>query len=149
MFFPVVAFYSFFPPLPPLATAPPGPQASKNMGGLLVPSWYRSEDPSTLSFALVSFLFGFSSACAAFTAVTILVQTHRTWKRSRKLLNHPYIAMIVTEWVSSWVISVVSYLFIVHVIPPRSVCPAPPKPPAPRLRPRGCARVSSSVAHSV
>lgn len=101
------------------------------MSGLLVPPWYHNEEPTRLSFALVSFLFGFSTACAAFTAVTILAQAHRTWKRSRMLVKHPYIAMIVTEWVSSVVISIISYLFILDVLPPRSVHSAPPRFSAP------------------
>lgn len=122
---PCVLFSAYYPVLScPFLS---GTATPSNMGGLLIPPWYRNEDLSPLFSALVAFLFGFSTACAAFTAVTISSQAHRTWKRSRKVIKHPYIAMIVTEWVSSVVISVVSYLFILDIIPPRFVHSAPPR----------------------
>lgn len=91
------------------------------MGGFLVPPWYTDEDPSWLSLTLVTFMFGFSSACAVFTAVSIIHQTRRAWHRSRKITAHPYIVMITVEWTSSVIISVVSFLFVIDMIPPRLV----------------------------
>lgn len=91
------------------------------MGGLLVPPWYTIEAPSELSLALVTFMLGFSTALAAVTAVTIIHQAHRTWRRSKRLVTHPYIVMISVEWVSSVIISIISFLFIRDVIPPRFV----------------------------
>lgn len=96
-----------------------------NMGGLLVPSWYITETASELSLALVTFMFGFSTALAAVTAVTIISQANRTWRRSKRVVTHPYIVMISVEWVSSVIISIISYLFIRGVIPPRFVRPFP------------------------
>lgn len=91
------------------------------MGGLLVPPWYTIEPPSELSLSLVTFMLGFSTALAAVTAVTIISQAHRTWRRSHKIVTHPYIVMITVEWASSVIISVISFLFIREVIPPRFV----------------------------
>lgn len=94
------------------------------MGGLLVPPWYTLEPPSDLSLALVTFMLGFSTALAAVTAVTIIHQAHRTWRRSKRLVRHPYIVMISVEWISSVIISIISFLFIREVIPPRFVSPS-------------------------
>lgn len=91
------------------------------MGGLLVPPWYTIEPPSELSLALVTFMLGFSTALAVVTAVTIIHQANRTWRRSKRLVTHPYIVMISVEWISSVIISIISFLFIRDVIPPRFV----------------------------
>lgn len=107
-----------------------------NMGGFLIPSWYEPEEPSWLSLTLVTFLFGFSSACAVFTAVTIIHQARRARRRTKNLIAHPYIVMISVEWTSSVIISIVSFLFVIDVIPPRFV------PPAVRI----CARLSLILA---
>lgn len=79
-------------------------------------------DMSKLSFTLIVFMFGFSSACAAFTGGNIVQQTYRTWRRSKNIHRHPFILMINAEWFSSVLISIVSFLFIDGIIPPGSVC---------------------------
>lgn len=96
------------------------------MGGLLIPPWYVAEATAASSRTwLVPFLFGFSTACGAFCLVTIVHQAYRTWQRSKQLATHPYIILITLEWTSSVVISIVSYLFLNSVIPPRYVCEPP------------------------
>lgn len=102
--------------------------APSNMGGFLIPSWYEAEVPSKLSLEFVTFLFGFSTACAVFTAVTIIQQAHRAWHRKKNLFAHTYIMMVSVEWLSSVIISVVSFLFVIAVIPPRFVSPPSPPP---------------------
>ncbi|PSR81059.1 hypothetical protein BD289DRAFT_50021 [Coniella lustricola] len=75
-------------------------------------------DLSKLSYTLIVFMFGFSSACAAFTGAKIIQQTYRTWRRSKNIHKHPFIIMIIAEWVSSVLISIISFLFIDGVIQP-------------------------------
>ena len=74
---------------------------------------------------LVTFMFGFSTACAIFTGTKVVQQVSRTWRRSRNivahLIQHPYIMMVSAEWVSSVIISIISYMFLNGVITPRFV----------------------------
>ncbi|KAF3761312.1 hypothetical protein M406DRAFT_16992, partial [Cryphonectria parasitica EP155] len=74
--------------------------------------------PSHTSRTLIAFMFGFSTACAAFTGARIVQQIYRTWSKSRNIFAHPYIVMIAAEWLSSVVISIITFLFIDGVIPP-------------------------------
>lgn len=76
---------------------------------------------SPLTYTLITFMFGFSSACAAFTGVKIVHQTYRVWRRSKNVFTHPYILMITAEWTSSLVISIISFLFLDGIISPRFV----------------------------
>lgn len=93
------------------------------MGGLLVPPWYQADldVPSASSAWLVPFLFGFSTACGFFCLATIIHQAYRTWQRSKRIITHPYIILITLEWTSSIIISIISYLFLTSLIPPRYV----------------------------
>lgn len=91
------------------------------MGGLLIPPWYKQDPPSELSVTLITFMFGFSTACAIFCMAAIIHQVQRTWKRSKRLLTHPYILLICSEWVSSVTIAIIGFLFLQGIIPPRYV----------------------------
>jgi hypothetical protein len=95
------------------------PPNNISMNGLLIPSWYKQEAIPQSSLTLVTFLFGFSSACAVFTATTIVSQAYRISHRSKRLFTHPYVLMITAVWLASVVYSFISYLFIREVIPPR------------------------------
>ncbi|POS80365.1 hypothetical protein DHEL01_v201256 [Diaporthe helianthi] len=88
------------------------------MNGYLIPSWYQQEEIPQSSLTLITFLFGFSSACAVFTATTIVAQAYRIVYRSKRLFTHPYVLMITAVWLASVVYSLVSYLFVQNVIPP-------------------------------
>ncbi|KAG8167819.1 hypothetical protein KVR01_003508 [Diaporthe batatas] len=88
------------------------------MNGYLIPSWYKQEATPQSSLTLVTFLFGFSSACAVFTATTIVAQAYRILYRSKRLFTHPYVVMITAVWLSSVIYSLISYLFVQDKIPP-------------------------------
>lgn len=90
------------------------------MNGYLIPSWYKQEATPQSSLTLITFLFGLSSACAVFTATTIVAQAYRIVYRSKRLFfTHPYVLMITAVWLASVVYSIISYLFVQNVIPPR------------------------------
>lgn len=77
-----------------------------------------------VSYKLIYLLFGFSAACAVFTGAALIHQAHRTWARQRnvkRVVTHPYLVMITAEWLSSVIISIVCFLFMNSVIPPRFV----------------------------
>ncbi|KAK2614551.1 hypothetical protein N8I77_001362 [Diaporthe amygdali] len=89
-----------------------------DMGGLLIPPWYRTEVTDQFSLTLITFLFGFSSACAVFTATTIVAQAYRILYRSKRLFTHPYVLMISGVWLASVIYSLISYLYVHSIIPP-------------------------------
>lgn len=95
------------------------------MNGLLIPPWYKQEVTPQSSLTLITFLFGFSSACAVFTATTIAAQAYRILYRSRRLFTHPYVLMITAVWLASVIYSLISYLFVRDLIPPRYLQPSP------------------------
>ncbi|KAK3989317.1 hypothetical protein QBC44DRAFT_241571 [Cladorrhinum sp. PSN332] len=85
------------------------------MSGTLVPPWYRPDPPSENSLDLASFFWGFAMSIACFAFVKGAQQSRRCWVRSHKV--NAYIVMIWLEWSSCVVLSIISWLFLIGIIP--------------------------------
>ncbi|KAI5920919.1 hypothetical protein F4810DRAFT_396985 [Camillea tinctor] len=87
------------------------------MAGFLIPPWYKPEIPDPLSINICSIIWGFSLCCSIFTCTEATRQTWKCYRRG-KLLFNCYIMMVWAEWISSLVISIVSWMLIKSYIPP-------------------------------
>lgn len=83
--------------------------------GTLVPPWYKPDPPSENSLDLASFLWGASTAIACFSFVKAVRQTMRSWLHTHKV--NAYIVMVWLEWTACVIMSVVSWLFLIGIIP--------------------------------
>ncbi|KAK0661627.1 hypothetical protein QBC41DRAFT_350630 [Cercophora samala] len=83
--------------------------------GTLVPPWYRPDPPSEHSLDLASFLWGASTAIAIFSFAKAFRQTRRSWLHTHKV--NAYIVMVWLEWVACVIMSVISWLFLIGIIP--------------------------------
>ncbi|KAK4228581.1 hypothetical protein QBC38DRAFT_351459, partial [Podospora fimiseda] len=83
--------------------------------GTLVPPWYRPDPPSENSLDLASFFWGFAMSIACFASIKGAQQTRRCWIRSHKV--NAYIVMIWLEWSSCVILSIISWLFLIGIIP--------------------------------
>jgi hypothetical protein len=87
------------------------------MAGTLVPPWYRPEVPTPASMTLATFIWGLSLACGIFSLAKAVNQTWRIWRRAKR--PNAYIVMVWLEWSACVTISVISWLFLEGMIPPR------------------------------
>ncbi|KAK4159812.1 hypothetical protein QBC43DRAFT_221101 [Cladorrhinum sp. PSN259] len=85
------------------------------MSGTLVPPWYQPDPPSENSLDLASFFWGFAMSIACFAFIKGAQQSRRCWVRSHKI--NAYIVMIWLEWSSCVVLSIISWLFLIGIIP--------------------------------
>ncbi|KAK4640823.1 hypothetical protein QC761_606950 [Podospora bellae-mahoneyi] len=83
--------------------------------GTLVPPWYKPDPPSEHSLDLASFLWGASTAIACFSFSKAVRQTRRSWLHTHKV--NAYIVMVWLEWTACVIMSVVSWLFLIGIIP--------------------------------
>lgn len=83
--------------------------------GTLVPPWYKPDPPSEHSLDLASFLWGASTAIACFSFAKAVRQTRRSWLHTHKV--NAYIVMVWLEWTACVIMSVVSWLFLIGIIP--------------------------------
>ncbi|KAK4663253.1 hypothetical protein QC763_606950 [Podospora pseudopauciseta] len=83
--------------------------------GTLVPPWYKPDPPSEHSLDLASFLWGASTAIACFSFAKAVRQARRSWLHTHKV--NAYIVMVWLEWTACVIMSVVSWLFLIGIIP--------------------------------
>ncbi|KAK8880112.1 hypothetical protein PGQ11_001406, partial [Apiospora arundinis] len=84
--------------------------------GFLVPPWYRSGIPQANDMELCSIIWGASLCCAVFTATKASRQTWAVYQRRKRI--SAYVVMIWAEWVSSVVISIISWIFLKGMVEP-------------------------------
>ncbi|KAK4170947.1 hypothetical protein QBC36DRAFT_200391 [Triangularia setosa] len=83
--------------------------------GTLIPFWYKPDPPSEHSLDLASFLWGAAMAIACFSFTQAVRQTRRSWLHTHKV--NTYIVMVWLEWAACVIMSVVSWLFLIGIIP--------------------------------
>ncbi|KAI1496517.1 hypothetical protein F5X99DRAFT_422044 [Biscogniauxia marginata] len=84
--------------------------------GFLIPPWYKTEVPDDLTMNICSIIWGFSLCFSVFACTEA---TRQTWRFCQKgKLFNTYIIMVWAEWISSLVISIVSWMVLKGYIPP-------------------------------
>ncbi|KAK4176961.1 hypothetical protein QBC36DRAFT_387063 [Triangularia setosa] len=83
--------------------------------GTLVPPWYKRDPPSEHSLDLASFLWGAAMAIACFSFTQAVRQTRRSWLHTHKV--NTYIVLVWLEWAACVIMSVISWLFLIGIIP--------------------------------
>ncbi|KAK6083076.1 hypothetical protein SCUP234_03904 [Seiridium cupressi] len=88
--------------------------------GLLVPPWYHSVSPNDINMNICSIIWGFSLCCAVFTGTEATGQSWAAHKKGKLLTAYPI--MVWAEWISSVIISVLSWVFLKGITPPSVFC---------------------------
>ena len=85
----------------------------------LVPETWVATPPTQNDIILSSWLWGFTMSLAVFSGSKGFQQTYRSWRRSHKL--NAYIVMVWLAWVTSIVVSICCWLYIMDRVSPRCV----------------------------
>lgn len=87
------------------------------MSGALVPSWWQGYEVTASEMAVVSIVWGASLGWLVFAAGTALKQTLQIRKRTKRLTA--YVFMIWAELIASFIISFISWFYMMGSVPPR------------------------------
>ncbi|KAI1367266.1 hypothetical protein F5Y08DRAFT_336939 [Xylaria arbuscula] len=85
------------------------------MAGFLIPPWFKYSGPDKLEMNIASAVWGISLTVALFSATKAGRQSWRVWRRTER--TNTYIVLVWIEWVSSVVMSVVTWFFLYGTIP--------------------------------
>lgn len=90
--------------------------ASARMGGLWLSDDYEFHKPSTTDMNIASIAWGFSLGVSIFSGTKAMGQTIQSWKRGTR--TNIYLALLWMEWVSSVIMSAVTWCYLRQYIPP-------------------------------
>ncbi|KAK5633803.1 hypothetical protein RRF57_009517 [Xylaria bambusicola] len=85
------------------------------MPEFLIPPWFQYVGPDKLEMNIASVVWGISLAVALFSASKASRQSWKVWRRIRG--TNTYIVLVWVEWVSSVIMSVVTWAFLYGTIP--------------------------------
>ncbi|CAF3455255.1 unnamed protein product [Fusarium graminearum] len=86
------------------------------MGGLWLSDDYEFHKPSTTDMNIASIAWGFSLGVSIFSGTKAMGQTIQSWKRGTR--TNIYLALLWMEWVSSVIMSAVTWCYLRQYIPP-------------------------------
>ncbi|KAF5667332.1 hypothetical protein FHETE_6035 [Fusarium heterosporum] len=86
------------------------------MGGLLLSDNFEYHKPNSNDMNIASVAWGFSLGVSIFTATKAAKQTINSWKRGTR--TNIYLVFLWTEWVSSVIMSAISWCYLRQIIPP-------------------------------
>ncbi|KAI0481907.1 hypothetical protein F4859DRAFT_476379 [Xylaria cf. heliscus] len=86
------------------------------MPGFLIPPWFVDTSPSDLEMNIASIVWGVSLAVALFSASKGTRQSWKAWKRTGGI--NAYVLLLWTEWLSSIIMSAITWFFLRGAIPP-------------------------------
>ncbi|KAH7322403.1 hypothetical protein B0I35DRAFT_333216, partial [Stachybotrys elegans] len=86
------------------------------MTGALIPSWFVYQQPSRVDMNVASIIWGFTLGNAFFTASKATKQLWGIYSRKREITT--YMVIVIAEWMSSFLIGIMSWLFLWGIIRP-------------------------------
>ncbi len=77
----------------------------------LLSEWYHARTPTKSTMLLVSFIWGFSMACSVFSGAKGLRQSYLMWRCTRWWAKY-YMVMVWIEWISCFVMSIITWSYL-------------------------------------